>query len=200
MKDLRGAYDFETEVKPILRAAQQNNIDDFVLLCVLAFTGRRLCEIIGKKAKPNDKYPPIKGLCPEDIAFKRGYITWTIEKQFNSDGSRVRRTIPVKPWLLELLRNYVLGRRLEKSKCIFNTSMRRVNYMVHRYLKQLGIQNKKRVVHAFRHSFALHLAKNAKNPMAIKQIQELLAHSSPEITMEYFKYTDTKARELLDTL
>ena len=55
MKDhIQGAYDWD-EIQSILNVAKQENERNFVLLMTLAYTGRRIVEIVGRETERETK-------------------------------------------------------------------------------------------------------------------------------------------------
>jgi len=190
LKDPRGAYSYN-EMMAIIDAAK-NNMRDYALLTTLAFTGRRINEVV-------------RSLKPKDIDAENKLIFWTIEKQFNKRSfwqpkTRVVKAIPVMTGVLSVLQGYITARGIPADAYVFPISSTRVWVIVKRYSKIAGVVDKKRIVHAFRHGFALAFAERSTSPLDIDVLNQLLAHPFKETTMFYFRYKDKKPGAMLDDM
>ncbi|HPQ79501.1 MAG TPA: site-specific integrase [Candidatus Dojkabacteria bacterium] len=212
MKDhIQGAYDWD-EIQSILDVAKKDNERNFVLLMTLAYTGRRIVEIVGRekeretKIKRDGKEYTCKkyrnhGLRPMDIDFRRDLIRFEIAKQFQK-GSRYHkhRIVKVNKYVIEHLWEFVENNHIKPNDRIFKLTPERVGQIVKKYCEKAQVYNKERLVHAFRHGFALHfLEVSEDDPYAIVNLKESLCHSSLDITTEYLKYRKKK-NETIDKL
>ena len=216
------------EIKKILEVAKQHSFRDYCLLLTLALTGRRVGEIVGSSSwevtyvNPKYRKQPIEGLTVGDIDFENGIINWTIEKKFkyvkkkDENGNEVlvkeRVKVPLKApkILLDTLKEYVNERSkipegMYKNKekiinCIklFPMSRFNVHRIVKKYVKLAGITNRRRLVHAFRHGFAIAYLKKSSKPEDLLALKDQLQHSSVMITEGYLKFLDTQESKVLD--
>ena len=208
---IQGAYDWD-EVQDILSIAKQDNYRNFVLLYTLAYTGRRIVEIVGRekeretKIKRDGKEYICKkyrhhGLRPMDIDFKRDLIRFEIAKQFERKSRyHKHKIVKVNGNVIEHLYEFIQKSNIKPNERIFKLTPERVGQIVKKYCEKAQVYNKERLVHAFRHGFALHfLEVSDDDPYAIVNLKESLCHSSLDITTEYLKYRKRK-NETIDKL
>jgi len=113
----------------------------------------------------------------------------------------MKKLIPINGVLIEMLRNYIRDNNIGDNDYVFKISRQRVFQLVRRYGKKSGVErvgNKMIHPHHLRHSFAVHMAKNIKNPAELRKLQELMAHSGINITAYYLQFNPTESRELLE--
>lgn len=202
IKDINYAFTWD-EILKILDTAKQENYRDYVLLTTLAFTGRRVGEIVSVKEKDRVPSPGLK-VC--DIDFTNQTICFTILKQFKKIKSkdsdyiikeRKKLILPANTKLLELLQEYIRTNNLKDEDLLFDITRQRVWQIVKKYCEKCGIE-KKRIVHAFRHGFAIKAIQEAERPEDILSIKKLLAHSNILTTQSYLVFAKTKEKEILE--
>lgn len=174
----RGRCFSREEVASILLFLEKEYVHiiySFFLL--LAYTGLRASEAINLKWT--------------DINLRKKELTLTVDtKTYRS------KTIPLSPKVLLVLK------KLPKSDNLVFSDNGKPYYHYHtwknllsRVLDDLGIEPAG--LHAFRHAFGTALAKTTKNP---KTIQELLGHSSIEMSMHYIHVSSKERKEAIDSL
>jgi len=218
IKSSRYAFTPE-EIRKILEVAKQKNFRDYCLLLTLALTGRRVSEVVGTSVWEIEKYKkePLHGLRVCDIDFANGVINWQIEKKFRKVKRKVgnetievieRVEVPIKApkILLDTLKEYI--ERYIKPNCpnekalqyskLFPMTRFRVHQIVKKYVKLAGIKGRKRLVHAFRHGFAIGYLKKSSKPEDLLELKEQLQHSSVIITENYLRFLETRGSKILD--
>lgn len=207
---ISAAYDWE-EIQAILNIAKEENYRDFVLLSTLAYTGRRVVEIVGRNkprkseiTRDNKKYICINyvhnGLKPEHIDFYKGIARFEIAKQFDKERKHRIKYVKLNNYINQLLFEYIRKAGIRHNDRIFPITPERVGQIVKKYVEKAGIVNKKRLTHAFRHGFALHFLEVGSNdPYSLVNLKEAMCHSSMDVTTEYLKYRKSK-NETIDFL
>ena len=70
----------------------------------------------------------------------------------------------------------------------------RVRQIVKKYVKLAGIKGRKRLVHAFRHGFAIGYLKKSSKAEDLLELKEQLQHSSVIITEKLFEVFGNKGK------
>lgn len=194
------------KIKNIISLAKLDNERDYTILVTLAMTGRRLGEVVGRKAMAGKRgiVPSVPGLRLKDINFKDKQIMWCIEKKFKDKNhtERVRHIKDAHPELLVILeawikRSGMISNEPDYNPKLFDISERRVSQRVHFYCNKLGIDNKERLCHAFRHGFGLEFAKNMVNPSDIVLLQNILDHTNTGTTFGYVRMASEETAKAL---
>lgn len=196
---------FEWEdIKKILIVAKAHSLLHFTVLYTLAMTGRRVGEVIGRKAVIGKRgvVPPVPGLRVEDINFSDNQIRWCIEKKFKDKAhqERVYRVKDAQPELIAVLKHWVEINRLAPGQKLFQTHQRTLNNAVHLYAMKAGIYNKMRVCHAFRHGYGLQFAKTMEKASDLVILQEILDHSNTSTTFGYVKMATGETKKAIQRI
>lgn len=185
MSNSRGYLEWR-DVERLIDAT--SNKRDRVLFKTLAYTGRRVSEIVrGPLNKPEKQY----GIRPCDIEKDSNIIHFNILKK----PVIKREPVTVWPEIKKILVNYTTN--LHDNEWIFPLTRQRVEQLVKKYGRKIGITHvgdgdrNKLHPHHFRHSFAIHMARNLKNPADLRKLQMILKHSSITITEHYLKFAET---------
>lgn len=174
---------------------------DKMLLYTLAFSGRRISEVVrGPKNKTWLQY----GIRRRDIDESEMFIHFVILKK----KERKRQPIPVPAMLVRDLLLYCQTNNIREDGWVFPITRQRADQIVKFYANKVGLvnigsddaQRNKPHCHHFRHSLAVHMAKHANSPMDGLIIQEMLQHSFRSTTDHYFKYGRRDVRKFLDRL
>lgn len=202
MIDLQGFLE-PKEVKKLIKAA--TNKRDKLLLKVLAYTGRRVSEVVGlrildKKGhiKHNEHGLPLitGGLKPQDIDAEHKQILWNIVKK----GKPRKAWIPTFKEMIDELTNYINAMNIKEDKRVFNISRQRVFQIIRRAGKRAGIGlvgSKMIHPHHLRHSYAITLLRKG---VPIYKIKKLLDHSSVLITEAYLKVAPEDVRSSVELI
>lgn len=175
MYEQRGRAGDDGENKKILR--------DIAVIEVLFSTGMRISELCS--------------LRPEDVDLRDGVIL------ISGKGSKERRIQIGSGDVLLVLQEYELKFRLEMAECQFffvNRDGRRlseqsVREMINKYCSLAAIRMHI-TPHMFRHSFATFLL---ESDVDIRYIQEMLGHSSINVTEIYTHVALAKQKDILRT-
>jgi len=201
--------------KMLIYCYQNNKIRDYMLIKVLSRTGRRVCELVGRKP-----YTKITGLRPCDIR-PDGYIEWCILKKNpirNKTKSGVKRSKdvlqelkikkepkrilkPIDDYTLSELMAFIEHCKITPHSRVFAITDRRVRYIIADIGKKCNIFRPNKLIHPhnFRHSFAINYLKaNNKNPAALIHVKDLLDHSRLEVTTHYLQFTQEDKKEALN--
>lgn len=173
------SYYTKSEANLIIKACR--NYRDKLLLLTLAKTGRRVSEIV-------------RCLKPVDIDFDQGLVNYTILKR----KVHTKKLLPMDTHLLSLLEKYIKSRRIGPDDYIFKISRQRVDQIIKRAAKKVGVKTAH--AHVFRHSFAIQSAQKLKNPADLVQLKELMGHARMDTTMFYLKFNPREQRELLEEM
>lgn len=198
IKDQNYAFTWD-EITKLINLAKATDERDYMLFLTLAFTGRRIGEIVGADSR-NRNNPDIVGMLVKDIDRHNNMIQFTIEKKFKAgkDGEKARviRIKEIHPFLIAELVRYIESRKLGWNDKVFSIGERRVNQLVHKYCLALGIK-KQRLTHAFRHGFCINWVKNAKTANDLLALKDNQEHSNFGITEGYLRFGETNARRML---
>jgi integrase/recombinase XerD len=145
-----------------------NNYRDKLIIKFLFYTGVRVSELV--KIKKND------------IIFEEGFV-----KVYGKGGKE--RIVPIPKELLNELKDYINKINTEN---IFPLSSRQVERIIKNVAKKAGI-NKKVTPHVLRHSLATTLLSKGVD---IRYIQEILGHSSLNITQIYTHVVPNQLKEI----
>ena len=154
------------ELNKLLENAE--NYRDKLVIKFLFYTGVRVSELI--KIKKND------------IIFEEGFV-----KVYGKGGKE--RIVPIPKELLNELKNYINKINTEN---IFPLSSRQVERIIKYIAKKAGI-SKKVTPHVLRHSLATTLLSKGVD---IRYIQEILGHSSLNITQIYTHVVPNQLKEI----
>ena len=144
------------------------NYRDKLIIKFLFYTGVRVSELV--KIKKND------------IIFEEGFV-----KVYGKGGKE--RIVPIPKELLNELKDYINKINTEN---IFPLSSRQVERIIKNVAKKAGI-NKKVTPHVLRHSLATTLLSKGVD---IRYIQEILGHSSLNITQIYTHVVPNQLKEI----
>jgi integrase/recombinase XerD len=154
------------ELNKLLENAE--NYRDKLIIKFLFYTGVRVSELI--KIKKND------------IIFEEGFV-----KVYGKGGKE--RIVPIPKELLNELKDYINKINTEN---IFPLSPRQVERIIKNIAKKAGI-SKKVTPHVLRHSLATTLLSKGVD---IRYIQEILGHSSLNITQIYTHVVPSQLKEI----
>lgn len=190
MSDSRGYLPFD-KILSILEAAKDNP-RDFLLLMTLAFTGRRVSEIVGLCYKKQEdgtwkyalKENTIGGLKPVDIVpDKNAAFFWILKKRQPS-----QRMKPIPSMLKRRLLTYIELEGIKPDERIFPLTKARVWQIVLKYADRAGIPDigKHHIhPHIFRHSYSVYMV----DRVGLKKLQDLLEHADIGMTAHYLQYS-----------
>lgn len=197
MADIK-AFLTGTQVSAIINSASQSGgwqrDRDVLLLSMLAYTGRRIGEILPLRVT--------------DILVDEKRIIFNILKK----RKPTRKLKPINSIVFDLLMAYIRKENLKESDLIFASSWNkekpisdaRVRQITYKYALRANIPDfapgKHPHPHSFRHSFAIAAAKKMTNPGDLRKLQMMLEHSKIDITTFYLQYSDEDQRELVDNL
>lgn len=185
MRDERGYLEMEQADKILLACDSPR---DRLLILTLIRSGRRISEIVGAR-----------GIEPGDIDYKNSMINWNILKKKGSYKS----LLPADPYLIAKLQAYILTLRLGYSDKIFPITRQRAFQIVRRLGKRAGITKvgtKSIHPHHFRHTFAVHAARNLESPADLIVLRNQMAHSSVAMTEKYLKFNPEMGKKLLNKM
>ena len=160
------------QVDQVLEAAQQSSTRDYLLLRVLWRTGVRVNELLT--------------ITPRDIEPNNSVINITKAK-----GGKQRR-VHLGATTIKMLSEYVSAQQLPDDRLVFALKQRQVRNIVKRYGSVIG---KDVHPHTFRHSYAIHCVRNGWD---IRRLQQVLGHSSLNVTAVYLQFNDQDIKELYD--
>jgi len=220
------AYFSEDEVETMLDYCIQkmedpnNKYDEawyrnYALILTLYRTGRRITEVLGDRPFTNKV-----GLRPCDL-HQDGYIEWDILKknhiktktktgQKKSEEKLTRARLakmpkrvlkPVDENYFKFITEYISRNDIPSHERIFPINRRRADQIIKEIAFKCKITRPKMKIHChmFRHSFAIHLLKKNPNDAAVlRQVQEILDHSSIDVTMAYAQFTQEDKKDMLN--
>lgn len=181
MKDLDG-YLTKVQIDRILDSTKKNK-RDYLLFNLLAYTGRRITEVLM--------------LTPWDVNFEENIITWNILKK----GKPLKMRIPIiKKGLMILLKEYIFDKGITPDERVFSITSRRCDQIIKEYGVKLGIERvgrKKIHCHHFRHSFIINNVRKGLTASEYKLFSKrIVGHSSTAITdwyLDNFTIDDIKS-------
>ena len=210
MKDLQG-YFKEGERKAIYNAAE--SLRDKLLIRLLWITGRRINEILNIKVHEIDhelkqitihiekKTMKLKDEDGKDVIDNEGKVT------------RVKKDVLdisyIDDFTHSIIVAYINNNQLKSNDYLFKSEFKinapitrqRAFQIVRRLCKIVGIEkvgNDKPHPHHFRHSLAVDISKQMKNPADVRKLQNILGHSSLAVTEQYLKFSNEEIRQLID--
>jgi len=203
IKDLQGYMSLE-QINDMLAMAR--NERDRLFLMILATSGRRISEIVGRKRplkitytyngiEKEKEYPAFKGITPEDIDTHKRMIRFRIIKK----RQETYKLKTISDDVFDDLIDYITKHKVPADKEIFNFSRQRGFQIVRDCARRAGINRigmKKAHPHHFRHSFAVNLLEHSEDPAAIKKIQQMLDHCSLNVTSVYLQFNQEDLRDL----
>lgn len=215
MKNKEAYLEVEEVDKMFQWCYDNDKIRDYLLILVLANTGRRIGEIVGKKP-----FNRCTGLRPVDLICKleKEYrLKFCILKKNHvhtktKDGKprnlesvereRLKKKkytmlFPIDEYTYTLLKAYIQDNHIGALERIFRISQQRAGTIVRKIATKCKIVKEGTTIHPhiFRHTFAIHfLKKNQGNSMALNMLQQLLVHSKLDITTTYLQFSDKDKR------
>lgn len=216
MKDLQG-YFKDGERKAIYNAAE--SLRDKLLIRLLWITGRRINEILNIKVHEIDN----------ELKQMTIHIEKKTMKLKDDNGKDVlneyNKPIRIKKDVLDisyidgftysLIISYINENKLQGDDYLFRSDFKnkdeiekpitrqRAFQIVRRLCKIVGIEkvgNDEPHPHHFRHSLAVDIAKQMKNPADVRKLQNILGHSSLAVTEQYLKFSNEEIRELINKI
>jgi integrase/recombinase XerD len=160
------------QVDQVLAAALQCSQRDYLMLRVLWRTGVRVNELLT--------------ITPRNIEPQNNVIN-----VIKAKGGKQRR-VHLDAETIKMLSEYVSAQQLPHDSRIFALKQRQVRYIVKRYGSVIG---KDVHPHTFRHSYAIHCVRNGWD---IRRLQQVLGHSSLNVTAIYLQFNDQDIKELYD--
>lgn len=188
MQDMKG-YLSPEEVRRVIDGANfGDRLRNKLLIKVLAYTGRRISEIVGLKKK--DKPPLTGGLIPNHIDVDNSQILWDIVKK----KKPTQQWVPAPPELIDNLITYINLVGIKDNERVFPISRQRAQQIVRQAGEFANINfvgNKRIHPHHFRHSYAVSLIRDGT---PIFEIKKLMAHSTIMVTESYLKIAPEDVR------
>jgi integrase/recombinase XerD len=160
------------QIDQVLAAAHQCSQRDYLMLRVLWRTGVRVNELLT--------------ITPRDIEPQNSVVNVTKAK-----GGKQRR-VHLDAETIKMLSEYVSAQQLPDDRPVFALKQRQVRNIVKRYGSTIG---KDVHPHTFRHSYAIHCVRNGWD---IRRLQQVLGHSSLNVTAVYLQFNDRDIKELYD--
>lgn len=202
MADLQGYLTLQ-QIDRLLNSIE--NPRDKVLIRLMSRTGRRVTEVVGRKAYIHRnatqnievEYPEVPGIRPMDINWDEGLIAFPIIKKKNP----MRKLKPVDEKTLIMLHDYITSKGVKDDERIFPITRYRVFQIMRKYCKAAAINFvgvKLPHPHHLRHSFAIHVLKASKDPSDIKKLQMALEHSNINITSGYLQFDQKELRGMVE--
>ncbi len=125
-------------------------------------------------------------ITPRDIELHNSVVNGTKAK-----GGKQRRVL-LDAATIKMLSEYTSAQQLPDDRSIFALKQRQVRNIVKRYG---SVIDKDVHPHTFRHSYAIHCVRNGWN---IRRLQQVLRHSSLNVTAVYLQFNDQDIKELYD--
>jgi len=209
IKDLKGYLSID-RIDEIIQAA--SNLRDKTLIRLLSRSGRRVTEIVGRKRYVHrnanyigkrgkiglvKSYPKIQAVRPVDINWEEGLIAFPILKK----RTKMRKLKVIDDETLKMLDEYIQEYRIAPNAALFPITRYRVNQIFVQCCEACGIYyigEKRPHPHHLRHSYAIHVLKNSKNPADLKKLSMLLEHNSIEVTSGYLQFAQEDMRDLIN--
>ena len=159
-------------VDQVLEVAHQCSERDYLMLRVLWRTGVRVSELLNIR--------------PSDVEMRNSVVNITKAK-----GGKQRR-VHLDGETIKMFSEYVSALNPTDDQPIFALKQRQVRNIVKRYGSIIG---KDVHPHTFRHSYAIHCVRNGWD---IRRLQQVLGHSSLNVTAVYLQFNDQDIKELYD--
>ena len=164
------------DVKKLLSVIRK--IRDRAMILVLLRTGMRIGELLGTKMR--------------EVNLKEKKI-----EIFEAQKNRVGRVVFLSDDALVALKKWLKERDPDKDYLFYSQRRNTLAYtsarmMFIKYLEKAGLEEQGYTLHCLRHTFASELL-NAG--MRLECLQQLLGHSSIEMTRRYARLTDNTRRE-----
>jgi integrase/recombinase XerD len=155
-----------------------NGVRDRAMILVLLRTGIRIGELLGLRVN--------------EVNLKERRI-----EIYEAEKNRVGRVVYLSDDAKRALQAWLQQRDRNKAHVFYSQGRSTLTYagawaMFHKYLEQAQIANKGYSLHCLRHTFASELL-NAG--MRLECLQQLLGHSSVEMTRRYARLTDKTRKE-----
>ena len=167
---------------------KKKEIRDRLILEMLYSTGMRVSELCNL---------PIKSVIFNDKNFTDEYRFLTIKGKGQKE-----RIVPLRASVLPILNDYIKMTKKEGQKYLFSSygkqqhiDRRTIENVIKQTAIACGINPNKVSPHVMRHSFATHLLQKG---LDIREIQELLGHTSIDTTAIYAKINTKNAKEVLE--
>jgi integrase/recombinase XerD len=125
-------------------------------------------------------------ITPRDIEPQNSVVNVTKAK-----GGK-QRMVHLDAETIKMLSEYVSAQQLPDDRPVFALKQRQVRNIVKRYGSVIG---KDVHSHTFRHSYAIHCVRNRWD---IRRLQQVLGHSSLNVTAVYLQFNDQDIKELYD--
>lgn len=167
---------------------KKKEVRDRLILEMLYSTGMRVSELCNL---------PLRAVIFNDKTVDDDYKFLTIKGKGQKE-----RIVPLRASVLPLLSNYIQMTKKEGQKYLFSSygknqhiDRRTIENVIKQSAISCGINPDKVSPHVMRHSFATHLLQKG---LDIREIQELLGHSSIDTTAIYTKVNTKNAKEVLE--
>lgn len=160
------------QVDQVLGAAHQCSAREYRMLRMLWRTGVRVNELLT--------------ITPRDIEPHNNVMNVTKAK-----GGKQRR-VHLDAETIKMLSEYVSAKQLPDDRPVFALKQRQVRNIVKRYGSVIG---KDVHPHTPQHSYAIHCLRNGWD---IRRLQQVLGHSSLNVTTVYLQFNDRDIKEFYD--
>lgn len=160
------------QVDQVLGAAHQCSAREYRMLRMLWRTGVRVNELLT--------------ITPRDIEPHNNVMNVTKAK-----GGKQRR-VHLDAEKIKMLSEYVSAKQLPDDRPVFALKQRQVRNIVKRYGSVIG---KDVHPHTSRHPYAIHCVRNGWD---IRRLQQVLGHSSLNVTTVYLQFNDRDIKEFYD--
>lgn len=188
----------ETEKKLLLNSL--NGTKHEYLIRFLFQSGLRIGEVLGRKNvyrrdnvnKKTVIYPDIQPLRPKDIHFSENMISIQPLKRKLRNLKRETELRIISPAAMDTLKHQLILNPVGEDDPIWKVTRDTIDKLLKKHAKKLGIPRSH--AHMMRHTFGTTMAENA-DIFDMKQIQEMMGHSSIDVTMQYIG--DKRKRDIL---
>ncbi|MGZ8880335.1 MAG: tyrosine-type recombinase/integrase [Halobacteriota archaeon] len=160
------------QVDQVLGAAHQCSAREYRMLRMLWRTGVRVNELLT--------------ITPRDIEPHNNVMNVTKAK-----GGKQRR-VHLDAETIKMLSEYVSAKQLPDDRPVFALKQRQVRNIVKRYGSVIG---KDVHPHTSQHSHAIHCVRNGWD---LRRLQQVLGHSSLNVTTVYLQFNDRDIKEFYD--
>lgn len=162
-----------------------NSERDRLLFHFLFYTGRRISEVV-------------QAVTINDINFQDKLIRFRILKK----RRETYEWLNVNTKLMASIWEFVEANGLMGNDFLFPITRYRADQIIKSTGKRAGLEyvgGKKLHAHTFRHSYAIHMAKQVKDIYELKKLQKLLGHSSINMTSFYTEhFNPEEMKEFVD--